>query len=183
MDGGRTLLSAIAVISGSFLLAACSDWSYAPPTHGNFTTVWINHPRVAAGAPPAGGNFIQETAHDYAGFAIISRITAAPFPATTPMSIISRAKASPPSKARWCRRRTMRTGQFLWRSARRWPRPASASWTISTMAAAIAFPASPPGPRSLTIAGSSAPRMIGRANSTASAIRISSPQSRRWRRL
>jgi outer membrane protein OmpA-like peptidoglycan-associated protein len=37
--------------------------------HGNFTTVWINHPRVAAGAPPAGGNFIQETAHDYAGLA------------------------------------------------------------------------------------------------------------------
>jgi outer membrane protein OmpA-like peptidoglycan-associated protein len=69
MDGGRTFLSAIAAISGSFLLAACSDWSYAPPTHGNFATVWINHSRVAAGAPPAGGNFIQETAHDYAGLA------------------------------------------------------------------------------------------------------------------
>jgi len=69
MDRGRTFLSAIAFISGGFLLAGCSDWSYVPPMHGNFTTEWINHPRVAAGAPPAGGNFIQESAHDYAGLA------------------------------------------------------------------------------------------------------------------
>jgi outer membrane protein OmpA-like peptidoglycan-associated protein len=68
MDRRRTFLSAVAVISG-FLLAGCSDWNYAPPLHGNFMTEWINHPRVAAGAPPAGGNFIQESAHDYAGLA------------------------------------------------------------------------------------------------------------------
>jgi outer membrane protein OmpA-like peptidoglycan-associated protein len=37
--------------------------------HGNFMTAPINHPRVDAGSPPAGGNFIQETAHDYAGLA------------------------------------------------------------------------------------------------------------------
>ena len=67
MDRRRTFLSAVAVISGVFLLAGCSDWNYAPPMNGNFMTERINHPRVAAGAPPAGGNFIQETAHDYAG--------------------------------------------------------------------------------------------------------------------
>jgi OOP family OmpA-OmpF porin len=32
------------------------------------TEPW-NHPAVDAGSPPAGGNFIQETAHDYAGLA------------------------------------------------------------------------------------------------------------------
>jgi outer membrane protein OmpA-like peptidoglycan-associated protein len=69
MDGRRIFVSAMAFVSGSFLLAACSDWSYAPPTHGNFMTEPINHSRVAAGAPPAGGNFIQESAHDYAGLA------------------------------------------------------------------------------------------------------------------
>ena len=69
MNRHRTFLSALAVISGGFLLAGCSDWSYAPPMHGNFTTEPINHSRVAAAAPPAGGNFIQETAHDYAGLA------------------------------------------------------------------------------------------------------------------
>jgi OOP family OmpA-OmpF porin len=37
--------------------------------HGNFMTEAVNHARVDAGAPPAGGNFIQETAHDYAGLA------------------------------------------------------------------------------------------------------------------
>jgi hypothetical protein len=69
MDRQRTFLRAMIVIGGGLLLAGCSDWSYAPPTHGNFTTEPINHSRVAAAAPPAGGNFIQETAHDYAGLA------------------------------------------------------------------------------------------------------------------
>jgi outer membrane protein OmpA-like peptidoglycan-associated protein len=62
-------LSALTLIAGGILLAGCSDWSYAPPMHGNFTTEPVNHPRVAAGSPPAGGNFVQETAHDYAGLA------------------------------------------------------------------------------------------------------------------
>ena len=69
MDHRRTFLSAMSILAGCFLLAACSDWSYAPPMHGNFMTEPINHSRVAAGAPPAGGNFIQESAHDYAGLA------------------------------------------------------------------------------------------------------------------
>jgi outer membrane protein OmpA-like peptidoglycan-associated protein len=67
---GRTFLSvATILIAGGTLLAGCSDWSYTPPMRGNFMTEGINHPRVDAGAPPAGGNFIQETAHDYAGLA------------------------------------------------------------------------------------------------------------------
>jgi OmpA-OmpF porin, OOP family len=69
MDRRRTFLSVAAFIAGGFMLAGCSNWSYAPPMHGNFMTAPINHPRVAAGSPPAGGNFIQETAHDYAGLA------------------------------------------------------------------------------------------------------------------
>jgi OmpA-OmpF porin, OOP family len=64
-----TFLSAFALIAGGVLLAGCSSWSYAPPMHGNFMTAGMNQPRVDAGAPPAGGNFIQETAHDYAGLA------------------------------------------------------------------------------------------------------------------
>jgi len=69
MDHRRTFLSAVAFVAGGFLLAGCSNWSYAPPMHGNFMTSGVNHSRVDAGSPPAGGNFIQETAHDYAGLA------------------------------------------------------------------------------------------------------------------
>ena len=69
MNGHRTFLSAIAFTATAVALAACSNWSYTPPMRGNFMTAPVNHSRVAAGAPPAGGNFIQETAHDYAGLA------------------------------------------------------------------------------------------------------------------
>ena len=69
MNGRRTFLSAIGFIAGSVALTGCSDWSYVPPTHGNFMTEPFNYAKVVAGAPPAGGNFIQETAHDYAGLA------------------------------------------------------------------------------------------------------------------
>jgi OOP family OmpA-OmpF porin len=69
MANCRTFLSVFALVTGGVLLAGCSDWSYAPPMHGNFMTEPVNHPRVDAGSPPAGGNFIQETAHDYAGLA------------------------------------------------------------------------------------------------------------------
>ena len=65
----RTFLSVATFIAGSFVLAGCSNWSYAPPMHGNFITAPANQKTVDAGAPPAGGNFIQETAHDYAGLA------------------------------------------------------------------------------------------------------------------
>jgi OOP family OmpA-OmpF porin len=64
-----TFLSAFALVAGAVALAGCSDWSYAPPMHGNFMTEPVNHPRVDAARPAAGGNFIQETAHDYAGLA------------------------------------------------------------------------------------------------------------------
>ncbi|HVA11981.1 MAG TPA: OmpA family protein [Stellaceae bacterium] len=69
MIGGRTFLSAFALMAGGVLLSGCSGWSYAPPIHGNFMTEPWNHPGVDGGAPPAGGSFIQETAHDYAGLA------------------------------------------------------------------------------------------------------------------
>ncbi len=65
----RNLVKISVVLGGTVLLAGCSDWSYAPPMHGNFMTEPVNFPRVAGGSPPAGGNFIQETAHDYAGLA------------------------------------------------------------------------------------------------------------------
>jgi OmpA-OmpF porin, OOP family len=67
MGKRSSFLASAAGISGSILLAGCSNWSYAPPIKGNFMTEPLNHPKVDAGAPPAGGNFIQETAHDYAG--------------------------------------------------------------------------------------------------------------------
>jgi OOP family OmpA-OmpF porin len=69
MNLRRAFSVAIAACSGCALLAACSDWSYLPPMHGSFMSAPVNHPRVAAAAPPAGGNFIQESAHDYAGLA------------------------------------------------------------------------------------------------------------------
>jgi OmpA-OmpF porin, OOP family len=57
------------VLGGTVLLAGCSGWSYSPSMHGNFMTEPLNHPKVDAGAPPAGGSFGQELAHDYAGLA------------------------------------------------------------------------------------------------------------------
>ena len=65
----RNLVKISVVLGGTVLLAGCSNWSYAPPMHGNFMTEPYNKPIVDAGSPPAGGNFIQETAHDYAGLA------------------------------------------------------------------------------------------------------------------
>jgi outer membrane protein OmpA-like peptidoglycan-associated protein len=65
----RNIVKISVVLGGTVLLAGCSNWNYAPPMHGNFMTEPMNHPKVEAGAPPAGGGFIQETAHDYAGLA------------------------------------------------------------------------------------------------------------------
>jgi OOP family OmpA-OmpF porin len=65
----RNLVKISVVLGGTVLLAGCANWSYAPPMHGNFMTEPYNYPIVDAGSPPAGGNFIQETAHDYAGLA------------------------------------------------------------------------------------------------------------------
>lgn len=71
MSRRRAFLSVFAAIVGSAALAGCSNWSFAPPIHGNFMTEYMNSGRVAAVAPPAGGNFIQQTAHDYAGLAAL----------------------------------------------------------------------------------------------------------------
>jgi len=57
------------VLGGTVLLAGCSIWRYTPPMHGDFMTEPVNHSRIDAGAPAAGGSFIPETAHDYAGLA------------------------------------------------------------------------------------------------------------------
>src|SRR5579862_4248654 len=58
---------AFGLIASTALLAGCSTWSFSPPIHGNYPSDSLNHDKVTAGAPPAGGNFIQESAHDYAG--------------------------------------------------------------------------------------------------------------------
>lgn len=65
----RNVVKMSVALSGVVILAGCSGWSYNPPIHGNFMTEPLNQPKVDAGAPPTGGNFIQETAHDYAGLA------------------------------------------------------------------------------------------------------------------
>src|SRR5712691_7335412 len=52
---------------GVALLSGCAGWSYRPPIHGNYPSDEATHTKLAADAPPAGGNFIQESAHDYAG--------------------------------------------------------------------------------------------------------------------
>jgi OOP family OmpA-OmpF porin len=62
-------LSVSALIAGGMMLAGCSDWSYKPPIHGNYPSAGHNQTAVLAAAPPAGGNFVQELAHDYAGLA------------------------------------------------------------------------------------------------------------------
>lgn len=69
MSRQHIFLSLVTLAAGSLALAGCSGWSSSPPIHGNFMTEPHNAPRVQAGAPPAGGNFVQETAHDYAGLA------------------------------------------------------------------------------------------------------------------
>lgn len=65
----RAFLSGVALVSGSMMLAGCSGWSFNPSIHGNVMTEPLNHPKVDAATPPAGGNFIQESAHDYGGLA------------------------------------------------------------------------------------------------------------------
>lgn len=57
------------VLGGTVLLAGCSGWSYNPSMHGNLDTDSMNNARVDAGVPPKGGNFVQASANDYAGFA------------------------------------------------------------------------------------------------------------------
>jgi OOP family OmpA-OmpF porin len=57
------------VLGGTVILAGCSNWAYQPPIHGNFMTEPLNHAKVDAGMPASGGNFVQETSHDYATFA------------------------------------------------------------------------------------------------------------------
>jgi OmpA-OmpF porin, OOP family len=65
----------LGAVLGSAVLAGCSGWSYAPPIHGNFMTERFNHRKIERAAPPAGGNFIQESAHDYAGLtAMLARL-------------------------------------------------------------------------------------------------------------
>jgi OOP family OmpA-OmpF porin len=59
--------SALSLVGGSVLLAGCSTWSFSPPIHGNYPSDGLNHTKVTADAPAAGGNFVQESAHDYAG--------------------------------------------------------------------------------------------------------------------
>lgn len=61
-----SFLPGLAFMSAA-LLAGCSGWSYRPPIHGNYPSDSTTHTKLAADAPPAGGNFIQESAHDYAG--------------------------------------------------------------------------------------------------------------------
>ncbi len=69
MSHRSAFLSAIGLIGGGVLLAGCSSWSFSPPIHGNYPSDAANHAKVTADAPPAGGNFIQESSHDYAGLA------------------------------------------------------------------------------------------------------------------
>jgi len=65
----KNVFKASFVLAGTVLLAGCSGWSYSPSMHGDYNTEPMNHSRVDAGAPPAGGGFGQELAHDYAGLA------------------------------------------------------------------------------------------------------------------
>jgi hypothetical protein len=65
----RRIAKLSVVLGGTVLLAGCSNWAYQPPIHGNFMTEPLNYSKAVAGGPPAGGNFVQESAHDYVGFA------------------------------------------------------------------------------------------------------------------
>ncbi len=74
MSRRSAFLAVLAALAGSAALAGCSGWSYVPPVHGNFMTEPLNHRKVERASPPAGGNFIQESAHDYAGLtALLAR--------------------------------------------------------------------------------------------------------------
>jgi OOP family OmpA-OmpF porin len=63
----RSAFLSVLALTGGTLLAGCSNWSYSPPMHGNYPTDNANHSKLAAAAPQAGGNFVQELSHDYAG--------------------------------------------------------------------------------------------------------------------
>jgi len=68
MNRRSSFLSLCSVV-GAMLLAGCTEWSYRPPIHGNFPSDHVTQAKVDAQAPPAGGSFVQELAHDYAGLA------------------------------------------------------------------------------------------------------------------
>src|SRR5579871_4031164 len=67
MANRSAFLSGLSLLGGAVLLAGCADWSFSPPIHGNYPSQGPNHAKLAAQAPPAGGNFIQELTHDYSG--------------------------------------------------------------------------------------------------------------------
>jgi OmpA-OmpF porin, OOP family len=73
MSHHRAFLSFFGALAASAALTGCSNWSFSPPIHGNFMTEPLNSRRAAEAAPPAGGNFIQETAHDYASLSALLR--------------------------------------------------------------------------------------------------------------
>ncbi len=66
MIRGSAFLTIFALAGGT-LLTGCANWSFSPPMHGNYPTDEANHAKLAGAAPQAGGNFVQESAHDYAG--------------------------------------------------------------------------------------------------------------------
>lgn len=65
----RNAVKASLVLTGSVLLAGCSNWSFNPSMHGNpDTSVWT-HPEIQQAAPQGGGDFNHAIAHDYEEYA------------------------------------------------------------------------------------------------------------------
>lgn len=65
----RSIVTMSIVLTGSVLLAGCSNWSYSPPMHGNpDTSIWT-HPEIQQAAPQGGGDFNHAVAHEYEEYA------------------------------------------------------------------------------------------------------------------
>ncbi len=65
----RHIVKLSVVLTGSVLLAGCSDWSFMPSMHGNpITSIWT-HPEIQEAAPQGGGDFTHALAHEYDDYA------------------------------------------------------------------------------------------------------------------
>ena len=65
----RTAVKASLVLTGSVLLAGCSNWSFAPSMHGNPVTSTWTHPEVQDAASQGGAPFDHAVAHEYDDYA------------------------------------------------------------------------------------------------------------------
>jgi len=65
----RSIVKMSLVLTGSVLLAGCSNWSWDPSMHGNAENSVLTHPEIQGTAAQGGGDFNHAVAHEYEEYA------------------------------------------------------------------------------------------------------------------